>query len=256
MGGLTQPDPFAPLTAELAAWSETGRAAPLWLRDDDAALPTPALDRLLALSAAAAVPVTLAVIPATTGKALAARLAAAPGVSVAVHGWRHANHAPPGRKSAELGPERPAATILGELSRGRARLAHLFPAQAIPLLVPPWNRIDPGLLPPLPALGFRALSTFGPEPPDQLLPFVNTHADLIDWRGTRGGREPARLVAELVARLGALRGGAAGVAGLLTHHLVHDEAAWAFLEDLFVATRRAGASWLPAAALPGLAAPA
>ena len=36
---------------ELARWSDAGREVELWWRDDDAARPTPALDRLLRLAA-------------------------------------------------------------------------------------------------------------------------------------------------------------------------------------------------------------
>ena len=46
-----------------------------WLRDDDAVLPSASLDRLLDLSDRFAIPLTLAVIPASTGNALAQRLA-------------------------------------------------------------------------------------------------------------------------------------------------------------------------------------
>ena len=77
-------------------------SADFWLRDDDAVEPTVALDRLLGLTGEFAVPVTLAVIPAFTGEALARRLEAAPHAAVAVHGWSHKNHAPAGQKNRSL----------------------------------------------------------------------------------------------------------------------------------------------------------
>ena len=55
---------WSELTEELDAWATAGRCATLWWRDDDAAQPGPALERLLALSAGHGWPVTLAVIPA------------------------------------------------------------------------------------------------------------------------------------------------------------------------------------------------
>jgi hypothetical protein len=187
--------------------------------------------------------VTLAVIPAGTGEALAARLERAVGVSVAVHGWAHANHAPAGEKSQELGAHRPVGVVLEELAEGFARLKTLHTARFVPVLVPPWNRIAPQVAEGLPGLGFRALSVFGPERPGPL-PMVNTHVDVIDWRGSRGGRPEAQLAAEIVARM------EAGPVGLLTHHLVHDAAVWAFLARLYATTRgHPGCRWVPVTAL-------
>jgi hypothetical protein len=219
-----------------------GRAGPVefWLRDDDATVPGMALDRLLGMG----VPVTLAVIPADAEKPLADRLAGAAHVTVAVHGWAHVNHAGPGEKKQELGGHRPLAVVADELRRGLDRLSGLFSAQACPVLVPPWNRIAPEVIAALPGLGFRGLSVFGPEA-GAPLPVMNTHVDIIDWRGTRGGRDDAALMADLVRAIA--RGGPVGV---LTHHLVHDAQAWGFLERLFALTRdHPGCRW---AGLPEL----
>ncbi|WP_442967059.1 polysaccharide deacetylase family protein [Rhizobium sp. GN54] len=231
---------WAPLERELDRWARAGRVARFWLRDDDAVEPTAALEQLLALSAGHAVPVALAVIPAFTGAALARRLAAAPDVEVAVHGWSHENFAPPDQKKQELGPHRPADVVLASLQRGVTTLANLFGPRFVPVLVPPWNRIDPALVPRLGGIGFRALSVFGPEK-SLGLPAVNTHVDVIDWHGTRGGRDTGVLVGEMVARLKAIENdneNGEGTLGLLTHHLVHDEAVWRFLDGLFARTAR------------------
>jgi peptidoglycan/xylan/chitin deacetylase (PgdA/CDA1 family) len=216
-----------------------------WLRDDDATVPGAALDHLLRVTADHGVPVTLAVIPAPAGVALAERLLPATHVTVAVHGWAHVNHAGPGEKKQELGGHRPLAEVTGELRQGLERLARLFPGQLCPVLVPPWNRIAPEVTAALPGLGFTGLSVFGPEK-QAGLPVVNTHVDLIDWRGTRGGRDDAVLFAELAQAVA--RGGPVGV---LTHHLVHDAQAWGFLERLFALTRgHPGCRWV---GLPELA---
>jgi len=207
-----------------------GRPARLWLRDDDAVDPGPALDTLLQMTGTAAVPVTLAVIPAHSGPSLASSLSQEPHVTVAVHGWAHANHAGPTEKSQELGLHRPVFVTLAELARGLARLRALHGAQFVPVLVPPWNRIAQTVAEGLPGLGFQALSVFGPEKPAPLQ-VVNTHVDLIDWRGTRGGRPAAVLLDELALALD--RGAPVGV---LTHHLVHDADAWDFLAQLFEMT--------------------
>jgi hypothetical protein len=220
--------------------ARAGAPVRLWLRDDDAVAPTTALDRLLDMTRAAAVPLTLAVIPAFSSTPLATRLQRLPLVSVAVHGWSHENHAAGGEKKQELGPQRPPATVWAELSRGLAHLRALHGAQVLPVVVPPWNRIAPEVAEGLPALGFRALSVFGKAQPSTALRVVNTHVDLIDWKGTRGGRPEADLVAELLPRVQQGHD-----TGLLTHHLVHDAAAWTFMERLFAVTSgHPGCRWV------------
>ncbi|HEV7322837.1 MAG TPA: polysaccharide deacetylase family protein [Ensifer sp.] len=230
------------LSAALDAVAASGRQVDFWLRDDDAVEPTAPLDRLLSLVERYAVPVVLAVPPAPATEALAARTVGRSDVSVAVHGWAHENHAPLGEKKQELGAHRPRETVLEELGRGHARLQSLFPAQFVPMLVPPWNRIDAGLLDGLPGLGFRVLSVFGPEKPSPVT-LVNTHVDVMDWHGTRGCRDHASIVADIVTRLRQVSGEAEGktdqagrTIGLLTHHLVHDDGVWAFLDTLLALT--------------------
>jgi hypothetical protein len=51
--------------------------------------------------------------------------------------------------------------VLGELGTGWMALERLFGSRVLPVLVPPWNRIAPGLVPALPEIGYRGLSTFG-----------------------------------------------------------------------------------------------
>lgn len=251
---MSDADPWLPLELELARWMQRGRRATFWLRDDDAVEPTGALDRMLALTGRHAVPLTLAVIPEPTGAALARRLDRSPETLVAQHGWSHRNHAPAGEKSQELGPHRAAEVMLAELRSGLRHLSGLHGARFLPLLVPPWNRIDAALLPRLSGTGLAALSTFGPERPGPIRT-LNTHVDLIDWKGTRGGRDPAVMVREMVARLQQSATGAATV-GILSHHLDHDEAAWTFLEELFARTARHPACrWAAASDLLGGAEP-
>ena len=224
--------PFVLLEDYLHRRADNGRRVDFWLRDDDAVEPTDALEHLLGLGAASKIPLALAVIPAFTGEALARRLADAESVTVLLHGWAHNNHAPDGEKKQEFGPHRPYNVMLAELTRGRAWLRAVFGERFYPLFVPPWNRIDPFLIPRLPEAELCALSTFGTERRSAIA-MVNTHVDIIDWHGTRGGRDPAILVHEIIARLDH-----GDVVGVLTHHLVHDRAAWDFLAELFALTSR------------------
>ena len=226
---------WQPLAAAMRRWQDGGRQVRFWLRDDDAVEPTPALERLIRLCGHHGVPFTLAAIPLKATEALGKRLASEEGIAVTVHGWSHRNHAPVGEKKQELGPHRPKETVAGELRDGVVRLGNLFPERFLPVLVPPWNRIDPSLVPDLKALGFEALSVFGNAKAQHkaLLQVVNTHIDLMDWHGTRGCRDHADLVADIIKALEQRVVGGEEPIGILAHHLVHDESAWLFLHRLF-----------------------
>lgn len=225
---------WAALRAELDQWQAQGRSARLWLRDDDAVAPTPALEQLLALARRWQAPVLLAVIPALAQPELVQLLAQEPLITPCQHGYAHTNHAPAGEKKCELGAHRPLAAVLAELRAGQQRLRQLFGTRLAPVLVPPWNRMTPPLLPELPGLGFACLSTFGPPQGAAVLGLAqrNCDLDIIDWRGTRGGIDPAQLSLRLVAMLAASRETDARPIGVLTHHLVHDAVAWGWLEKL------------------------
>jgi hypothetical protein len=229
-------DPWAELRAELDRWQKAGKTARFWLRDDDAVEPTHELERLLVLAEKQGVPLTLAVIPRNTGEALARRLDASPSANVAVHGWSHRNYARADEKKQELGPHRDARAVLSELEEGFEKLRVLYPAAFTPVLVPPWNRIAASLIPELGNIGFRALSVFGPEKQGPM-PLVNTHADIMDWHGTRGGRADEAILADVVKRLREMFV-SGGTMGLLTHHLVHDEAAWSVIDRLLAFTHQ------------------
>jgi hypothetical protein len=221
------------LSRALDAREAAGGSFRLWLRDDDAIEPTPALDHLLGLTGERGVPVVLAVIPALADPALEKRVATASRLRVAPHGWRHTNHAPTQEKKQEFGAHRPLAELARDAQAGLARIEALFGAAALPLFVPPWNRMTASLAPLLPALGYRGVSAFGPEPPWPV-PCRNTHLDLMDWR-SRQARSADALLQSLLGEL-TRRPAAAAPFGILSHHLAHDQAAWAFLERLLAAT--------------------
>lgn len=240
-----------PLDAELDRWASAGSIATFWWRDDDAEEPTAALSKLLELSESHAVPLGLAVIPATVSANLPDQLTLAATTRVLQHGFAHANHAPANEKAAEYGTHRPLSTMALELADGATRLRTLFHERFLPLLVPPWNRVAESLVPMLPSLGLVGLSTFAARPtgsPAPGLKQVNTHVDLIDWRHGRGFRGTAWLVEEITAHLSARRReevDAREPTGILSHHLAHDEGCWKFLDQLFTRTaERENVRWL------------
>lgn len=219
------------LTEALDRRLASGRTVGFWLRDDDASRPGPQLDRLLDITRQWQIPLTLAVIPAHAGDALARQLQALAWVTIAVHGWNHDNHAPEEEKKQELGDHRDPQIVLAQLKQGLVHLQQLHGEQCKPLLVPPWNRLSSTLPAALPALGFRAISGFA-EQQFEALPTINTHVDIIDWRGHRGGRQAMQLLSETAALIDAEQ----SLIGVLTHHQVHDNVAWAFLQQLFSLT--------------------
>jgi len=231
------------LDRELGAWAATGAPATFWWRDDDAERPSSELDRLLDLSGADGVPVTLAVIPRDVDEALPRRLEASSQAAVVQHGYAHLNHAGPGERASEFASGRTLDGMLAELASGRETLERMFGARFRPLFVPPWNRVAPALVPALPRAGLTALSTFTPRPRAEPAPGIrqtNCHVDLIRWREGRRFAGEAHALQGLVEHLAARRErrvDAEEPTGVLTHHRVHDEAGWTFLARLFDRTR-------------------
>jgi hypothetical protein len=249
------------LQREVDLWRAADRKPTLWWRDDDAVAATPALDQLKRVARG---PLALAVIPAAPDRPLQDSLrdfvAGWPQASVLQHGFRHQSHAAAGAKKSEF----PAGRDPGpDLAAGFVRLQQAFGSQFLPVLTPPWNRIEASALPALPGLGFRGLTRFD-EPPYRKnvaipgLKEVNTQVDVIDWRGSRGFVGIEAALARLVGHLAARREGRADPAlptGILTHHLVHDTATWRFLENLqdWLAQRGEGAAFvLPSSVWPPL----
>ncbi len=232
------------LAEELAAWRDAGRTPQLWWRDDDAATANPALARLLRLEGQAGVPLALAVIPE-----IAEASAIAQARCVVMHGCDHRNRAAAGEKKTEFSAAEPGGAALARLGRARERLAALAGARFLPVLAPPWNRFRDDLIARLPEAGIRGLSRFGARGARRGIPEVNTHVDLIAWRSSRAFIGDPAALALLVGQLSDRRRSGGAPIGLLTHHAVHDAAAWRFLERLFDETRAAGAAWLSAGQL-------
>lgn len=233
---------WSDLERELDGWAEAGLTATLWWRDDDAAALNPDIERLVALATAHRVPLHLAVIPRDLSDDLVAALEGSAVVRVLQHGYAHVDHAPKGAGSWELGDHRPQDAVLDELVLGLARLGRAFGQRFLPVLVPPWTRIDPALVARLPDVGLMALSMEGARTTRfaaRNLVTLNAHCDPIKWKGGARFTGTERALDEIVGHLAARRQGRADVAeptGLCTHHLAHDGETWHFVEALMART--------------------
>lgn len=244
-------DPWARLDAELNAWASNGQTASFWWRDDDAIAAGEKLDRLFELTAESGL--LLACIPSRADKSLATSIAAFPHVSVAQHGYSHTNHAPRGQGCGawELGLHRGIDTVMSELGLGRKLLKDLVGAAFLPVIVPPWNRIDWQLLDPIAQAGFEGISAFGiagTEEQQSNLVIANGHCDPIRWKTGAKFAGELKTITQLVGHLEARRSGQANEhehTGFVTHHLDLDDAAWQFCDHLAaVISSHSGAQWI------------
>ena len=245
--------PFDPLLRELDEWNFSGEEATFWWRDDDAQKSSPALIELADLSRRYGVPIGLAVIPIGADSGMWDVIADYPDLTVLQHGYQHRNHAPVGEKKQELGNHRARKIVLNELEKGFRLLDAEAKNRNCPVLVPPWNRISPDLYAGLEAIGFKGLSCFGAREVAQAatdLWIVNTHVDVVNWKQGKKFSGDIDVVAQFITHLKNKRLGVADKAeptGLLTHHLVHDDACWAFLDELLaILDDHPAVTWLSA----------
>ncbi len=219
------------LDREIAAWRRFGHVPRLWLRDDDARVPSTALDRLLQVLGGR--PMALAVVPDGDLKPLAAALEGETSVTISQHGIDHINRRGPGEPVGEHPLGSSVETIAARVREGLARFAD---AGLEPLFyTPPWNRIDEALPEALLACGYRRLSAWGEASPDASpITRLDAHVDVLRWNPSPRFRGQGRVLGDLRRQLQARRraGAFESPIGILTHHLDHDEDTWAFLDWL------------------------
>jgi hypothetical protein len=226
------------LDLELLRWRTAGRQAVLWWRDDDARAETAPLRRMLDLADRHAAPFALAVIPDQDLRSLAACLAVGTQATPVQHGVDHQNR----REGAEAG-EFPhhwlRLRVVTLMRQGWSRMQAL-PA-VLPLFVPPWNDIHPELPGAIADCGYVAWSAWSTLPrAEGARPHrIDAHIDLLRWRGGARFRGASKFYVALREALETRRKAERWDApiGLLTHHLDHDAAAWAFLDDFLAWTR-------------------
>lgn len=226
---------WSPLTKELAIWRRSGLTLPIWWRDDDATQASAPLDKLKNISEELGVPVHIAAIPKNVRPSLIRDVAAHDCLIPMVHGLAHENHSAPGEKKSEFDGARPG--VEDDLETAMTLARQHFGDRLLPVFVPPWNRISADLYPALTRIGYTAVSTYTPRARRFAVPGlvqINTHLDPVAWRDERRLITPSTLIAQLTSLLIDRRLGPADETeplGLLTHHLIHDLATWAFIRD-------------------------
>lgn len=246
------------IVGEIGAWKRAGRSPRFWWRDDDARRPSEALDRLLNLSEAHAVPIALAIIPDVDLSDLAAVIADRPLIRAIQHGCDHVDRNRAGGFSAEFGPASPVADVASAVNAAWRRLSAATPAA--PIYAPPWNVMTPNVRLALLETPIRAVSLYGAaEIAHDGLVSINAHVDIMKWRPARF-RGRAEVLGRIWRHLRARRkdGRWDEPIGLLTHHKNLDPAAWEFLE-VFLQRATApnfGIRWHAAAELIAGAGPA
>jgi len=246
------------LRRELDLWSASGNIATFWWRDDDAVSDSAQLHRLDALSRELNVPVAIAVIPAKLDDSLPRFLRGRDNFTVLQHGYSHTSYAALGVKKIEVGGERSTEVIKDELELGHRSLSSSFGQQFIPVLVPPWNRIEARTYGALVDAGFAGVSSMWARakahPIDGLLQ-INAHLDPVNWRHGRGFVGGYRAIAQINQHLYARRtgrGDAVEPTGILTHHRDQNDEVWAFCRTLVqVLSRHPAVRWLDAKSIWG-----
>ncbi len=216
-------DVEARLTAELDAWLSLGKVAQFWWRDDDAVMETPQLRRLLDVARELQIQPALAVIPARVNSSLVEALR---GIDCCIwqHGYSHDFHV-----AGEFGEGRLLNELQRDAVRGQVMLDRAFGAGGWQrVFVPPNHMLALPFKGLIPGLGYVGLSAGAPATP--VLPHVfeaNAELDVMDWPARR--LLPAdELGRWIVALLQARRFDPnPQPIGILTHHLVFDEEAWA-----------------------------
>lgn len=244
---------WQPIIDELDAWQAAGHTATFWWRDDDATEHTPQLDQLNRLSQRYDAPVSLAAIPARLQDSLVHYLKGRHHFSVLQHGYAHLSHAAKSEKKIEIGGQRDDSQIESELAHGFDILTQAFGDQFLPVLVPPWNRIEARCYPIIENAGLLGVSSMWARKVARPVPGllqVNTHLDPVNWRGDRGMIDQQFAIDQLVLHLYCKRNGfldAEEPTGILTHHLEQTEAVWRFCDMFFrILNGHPAASWLEA----------
>lgn len=222
-----------------------GRQINLFFRDDDVEEDEPTLRELLATFRRFAAPINLEIIPARlTPEAIRllqdayARQPELPElIELNQHGWQHVNHEPEGRK-CEFGVSRSFEEQFTDIARGREVLQNAFGEAFSPVFTPPWNRCTEDTHRALDQLGFQVLSKLHGKQTVAGYNFreLSVTLDLFQWKNGATIKSPEQFIGELTAQLREL-----DTVGVMLHHKVMDESAFALIAELLNALRHSDA---------------
>jgi peptidoglycan/xylan/chitin deacetylase (PgdA/CDA1 family) len=207
------------------ALDEAARPVVCFFRDDDVGWRGDRLRELLDLFARLELPLDLAAIPteldAGAARELRERIESAGGrLGVHQHGYRHANHEPPGERKCEFGPARAREAQLHDIAAGRDLLHAMLGELVEPIFTPPWNRCTAATGSCLVELGFEVLSREAKAEPLGAAGLRELPVS-VDWLKRRDG---ARLPPEAIAALAAGAVERGGPLGVMLHHAEMDRA--------------------------------
>lgn len=223
---------FNTLVASLAdAHSPTGKVT-VFFRADDCAVPGGQFIKLTELFSRHNTPLAMALVPCWLPMHFA-ELKAAVDLHADIwcwhmHGFRHVNNEPQGRKKMEFGPTQPAELKRKRLMRGRDILQDHLGSAFHTIFTPPWNNCDSETLDILADLEFQAVSrAVGVVPPaPQELPDLPVNVDLHTRRESDPESGWNNLTTELQAAF------ASGTCGIMLHHQLMNRHAFSFLDLL------------------------
>jgi hypothetical protein len=226
-------DPLERLKPLLEKMGEEKRGIDLFLRDDDIDNDEETLQHLFDITLARHVPLNLEIIPGALTdsgiKLLDHHKHLHPTLfELNQHGWLHLNHEKEGRK-CEFGISRNFDQQWEDISGGKTLLEKIFGDKFYPVFTPPWNRCTEETFKVLDRLGFRVFSKDKGDRPVTGFGFkeISTTLDLYRWKGKPSMKSPEEIVESLTFQMRET-----GPIGILLHHQVMSDEAFAFLDAL------------------------
>ncbi|MDC4206937.1 MAG: glycosyltransferase (plasmid) [Candidatus Manganitrophus sp.] len=226
-------DPLERLKPLLEKMGEEKRGIDLFLRDDDIDNDEETLQYLFDITLARHVPLNLEIIPGALTDAGIKLLDHHKHLHPTLfelnqHGWLHLNHEKEGRK-CEFGISRNFDQQWEDISGGKTLLEKIFGDKFYPVFTPPWNRCTEETFKVLDRLGFRV---FSKDKGDRLVTGfgfkeISTTLDLYRWKGKPSLKSPEEIVESLTFQMRET-----GPIGILLHHQVMSDEAFAFLDAL------------------------
>ncbi len=217
-----------------------GGATIAWFRADDVAIPGRRCRAMFEAFRAHGAPLSPALVPAWVSPERWAGLLEQAGGDSPLwawhqHGYKHANHEPPGARKCEFGEAVPRAAALAALRRGKAKLERILGPSFRPLFTPPWNRTSAQALEALAEAGFTAVSRYVLSRPrcPLAIPDFPVFVDLHTRPDPDREADRRRILRELSTGL------ALGQCGIMLHHQRMNRRAEEFLHALLEVLRAA-----------------